>query len=94
MFEDVFEPLDDIIKKEEADEWVADVWDTGDKEDLWRSDPPTQDVWSTDPKEAPKTSKSKIKITKSGTIREEEHSEPSSPPRGSGIFDDLFLNIM
>ena len=46
MFEDVFEPLDDIIDdKEASDEW-GDVWDTGEKEDMWRAD---AEVWSVNP---------------------------------------------
>ena len=51
MFEDVFEPLNDIIDggdaQEASDEW-GDVWDTGEKEDMWRSSDP-KDVWSVAP---------------------------------------------
>ena len=51
MFEDVFEPLDDIIDggdaQEASDEW-GDVWDTGNKEDMWRADG-SADVWSVQP---------------------------------------------
>lgn len=49
MFEDVFEPLDDIVGKtpdEAGDEW-GEVWDTGEKEDIWRT--PAAGVWSVEP---------------------------------------------
>lgn len=53
MFEDVFEPLDDILGDvEKADEWdTGEVWDTGEKEDVWRSAPVVGGVWSVDPKD-------------------------------------------
>ena len=51
MFEDVFEPLDDILDDvDKADEWnTGEVWDTGEKEDVWRSAPVVGGVWSVDP---------------------------------------------
>jgi len=110
MFEDVFEPLDDIIDgaKEASDEW-GDVWDTGEKEDMWRADP--KDVWTIAPAnqpvppapapQAPQPKPDPI-ISPPGPMNntpeecEKEECEKESCPecdQGSGLFDDLFLDI-
>ena len=105
MFEDVFEPFDEIDKKleDEKDEWAVDVWDTGEKEDLWRSNnPDPQNVWSVDPKQSqpplrpqsqpsPQVEPDEVPDDEPDKVREEEPAP--APSRGSGLFDDLFLDI-
>lgn len=123
MFEDVFEPLDDIIgdTKEASDEW-GEVWDTGEKEDMWRADP--KDVWSVAPANQPVTHPGPVTpapapgnpkpnlpdpvISPPGPMNktpeddcgecdtecEKEKCEaPCDQGGGSGLFDDLFLDI-
>lgn len=49
MFEDVFEPFDEITGDvdEAKDEW-GEIWDTGEKEDVWRSGA-VKDAWTSAP---------------------------------------------
>ncbi len=99
MFEDVFEPLDDIIgdAKEVSDEW-GEVWDTGEKEDMWRTDP--KDVWSvapaiqpdSAPDPAPNQPKSDPMNNNTPVVPDDDSNETAAD-KGSGLFDDLFLDI-
>jgi hypothetical protein len=52
MFEDVFGPLDDVLKDTPAEqnEWdTGEVWDSGEKENIWRTADPAApgQVWTT-----------------------------------------------
>ncbi len=52
MFEDVFGPLDDVLKDtpEDAAEWdTGETWDSGEKENIWRAEPAAKPgaVWTT-----------------------------------------------
>ena len=46
MFEDIFKGLDDFEVEVSNNIIVGDEWDTGIKEDVWRS--PTDGVWKGD----------------------------------------------
>ena len=122
MFEDVFEPFDDIIDggdaQEASDEW-GDVWDTGEKEDMWRID--AKDVWTApanqpvtqapvnpkpDPNIPPPIVSPPGPMNNTPATPEDDQCgecntecEQESCPKecdqgkGSGLFDDLFLDI-
>jgi len=52
MFEDIFRPLDDITNDgvQPTDDWdTGEVWDSGEKENIWRTGPPVTpgQVWTT-----------------------------------------------
>lgn len=109
MFEDVFEPLDDILGEgvEKADEWdTGDLWDTGEKEDVWRSEPVVGGVWSVDPDDQtvqPKPDPSipipapGPTVTEKDTECEEECKDEDcgvcEKDKSGGLFDDIFLDI-
>ena len=108
MFEDVFEPFDDIIDggdaQEASDEW-GDVWDTGEKEDMWRTD--AKDVWTASPTNpdpnipppivSPPGPMNNTPATpedgECNTECEESCPKECDQGKGSGLFDDLFLDI-
>ena len=107
MFEDVFEPLDDILGDEKADEWdTGDMWDTGEKEDVWRSDPAPGGVWSVDPKDQTVQPKPDPGLTPAPgpTVKENDQNDCPDEDCGAcekteecdkstGLFDDIFLDI-
>ena len=50
MFEDVFGPLDDILEENPNSDWdTGEVWDSGEKENIWRTAPAAVpgSVWTT-----------------------------------------------
>lgn len=94
MFEDVFEPFDDILDDKELkeDDWNSDLWDTGEKEDMWRSD---IDAWCVDsePVIKPLPSKTTTAIIDDDEDCGEEDGEEDKKSSGTGFFDDIFLDI-
>jgi len=124
MFEDVFEPFDDIVGDVDAptDEW-GEVWDTGEKEDVWRgvaakdawtvappnkqhsihNPPVTQPTQPTQPVPAPTPTPTFDPVGPDDEVTENCESCPDpdadecgdcgKPSTGTGLFDDLFLDI-
>jgi len=112
MFEDVFEPFDDIVGEDviPSDEW-GEIWDTGQKEDVWRSGA-VQDAWTpASPIPGPITVPIPGPITEpasgSRAICDEDENDDGGDcgcedcgdcqgqgqDQGTGLFDDLFLDI-
>ena len=115
MFEDVFEPFDEIVDEdliEKRDEWdTGDTWDTGEKEDVWRADHVVGGVWSVDPplKKSEKPQNVPIPTpipTPDSPLPENDQNDGCESDdcgvcerseecdKSSGLFDDLFLEIL
>lgn len=130
MFEDVFEPFDDIVGEDvdaTKDEW-GEVWDTGEKEDVWRSGG-AKNVWTTGTTGSFPAPPKNIPVPSAPTSGSSDIDEPTEevacescpdpdcescgdpdceegcgdpdsdcgdcgkPSKGTGLFDDLFLDI-
>jgi len=105
MFEDIFDDIfDDISPKEKVTESEKKdgVWNTGQKEDLWRV--PTNDIWKADgdswdtsnptpppplPPHGPLGNTAPDDYDDTKPSAEEEHDQNSERNSG-GLFEDLF----